>query len=151
MLKEKIEADLKEAMKQKAELKISVLRMFLAALQNKVIEKRAKDMKMTDEEAVAVMRSEIKKRRDSIQEFGKGNRQDLVDKEVAELKILEVYLPAEMSDEELEKIVKEITNSLGEVTAKNFGRIMGEVMRKTKGQASGERVSRLVNKFLQPA
>ncbi|MDP3710534.1 MAG: GatB/YqeY domain-containing protein [bacterium] len=150
MLKEKIEAELKDAMKEKAELKVSVLRMFLSSLRNKAIEKRAKGMEMTEDDMVAIMRSEVKKRKDSIQEFNKGGRKDLVDKEEAELKLLENYLPAEMSDEDLEKIVKKVLETIGPVTIKDFGRVIGQVMKETKGQASGDRVSSTVKKFLQP-
>lgn len=148
MLKEKIEADLKEAMKQKAELKISVFRMFLSSLHNKTIEKRAKGVETTEDDVVATIHSEVKKRKDSIQEFGKGGRQDLVDKESAELRILEQYLPAELSDDDLEKIVKKVLETIGLVTVKDFGRVMGQVMKETKGQASGNRVSVVVKKFL---
>ena len=148
MLKEKIETELKEAMKQKAELKVSVLRMFLSALQNKATEKRAKGAEMTEEDMMAIMRSEVKKRKDSIQEFTKGNRKDLADKEEAELKLLENYLPAEMSDEDLEKIIKKVLENIGPVTIKEFGKVMGAVMKETKGQASGDRVSAEVKKFL---
>src|SRR3989344_396147 len=118
---------MKEALKQKDVTRLSVLRMFLAAAQNKGKEKRAKGggEELTEDETVAVLRTEAKRRRDSIQEFSKGGRQDLVDKESTELAILEKYLPAEMSDGELEKIVKEVMTSLGEVTIKDFGRVMG--------------------------
>ena len=95
------------------------------------------------------MRSEVKKRKDAIEGFGKGGRQDLVDKESAELKILENYLPTELSEEDLGKVVKKIIDSLGPVGAKDFGKIMSLVMKETKGQASGDRVSKTVNKFLQ--
>lgn len=155
MLKEKTEADLKEALKQRDALRVSVIRMFLSALKNKAIEKRGKTGPQTgggelsEEEVVSILRSEVKKRKDSIQEFNKGGRQDLSDKETAELKLLEVYLPAEMSDEALEAIVKKIINNFGsEAGVKNFGKIMGLVMKETKGQVSGDRVSKTVNKFL---
>mgnify|MGYP001610090029 CR=1 FL=1 len=91
---------------------------------------------------------EVKKRKDAVQEFGKGGRQDLVDKETAELKILETYLPEEMSQEELEKIVKKVIDGLGPVSARDFGKIMGLIMKETKGLGSGDRASKTVNKFL---
>ena len=150
-LKSKIEQDMKEALKQKDAARLSVLRMFLASAQNKGKEKRAKggEEELTEDEAVAVLRTEAKRRRDSIQEFTKGGRRDLADKESAELAVLEKYLPVEMPDEELEKIVKEAMTSLGEVTIKDFGRIMGEVMKKTKGSVSGDRVSVMVKDFFK--
>ena len=158
-MKLKIQQDIKDAMRAKDELRLSVLRMLSAAMHNKELEKRAKTGKpeeLSEEETVAVLRSEVKKRRDSITEFEKGRRKDLADKESAELKILEVYMPQEMSDEEIEKIVKEVIAGAGEVTEKpfdkargrDFGRLMGEVMKHVKGQASGDRVSGMVKKAL---
>lgn len=149
MLKERIEADLKSALKRGEALQVSVMRMFLAAIKYKAIEKKSKtgSSELSEEEVVSTLRSEVKKRKDSIQEFNKGGRQDLIDKETAELKILEVYLPAEMSDEALEAIVKKIIDNFGsEAGVKDFGKIMGLVMKETKGQVSGDRVSKTVNK-----
>lgn len=151
MLKEKIQADTKEAMRAKEELRLSVLRMLSSAIHNREIEKRAKSGKeeiITEEETVAVIRSEAKKRRDAIAEFEKGGRKDLADKEAAELKILESYLPAEISEEEIAETVKEVVAGAGEVTGKDFGRVMGEVMKRVKGQASGEKVVHAVKKAL---
>lgn len=150
MLKEGIEADLKTFLKQGDSLRVSVIRMFLSALKNKAIEKKWKtgSEKLSEEETIAVLRSEVKKRKDAIQEFGKGGRQDLVDKETSELKLLEIYLPAEMSEESLGSIVKKIIDSLGEVSAKDFGKIMSLVMRETKGQVSGDKASGVVNKLI---
>lgn len=149
--KEKIQNDTKEAMKAKDELKLSVLRMLSSAIKNKELEKRAKTGKeeaLNDEEVVASIRSEAKKRKDATEEFEKGGRRDLAEKETAELKILENYLPAEMPDEDLEKIAKEVVAGLGEVTQKDFGRVMGEVMKRMKGEAGGDRVSAAVKKLL---
>ena len=157
--KQKIQAAIKEAMRSKDELRLSVLRMLSSAMHNREIEKRTKSGKseeLAEEEITASIRSEVKKRRDSIAEFEKGGRKDLVEKESSELKILDGYLPQELSDEEIEKIVKEVIGSIGEVTPKpfdkaqgrDFGRVMGEVMKKIKGQASGDRVSDIVRKVL---
>lgn len=151
MLKESIEADLKSALKRGDALQVSVIRMFLSALKNKAIEKKGKtgSGELSKEEVIATLRSEVKKRKDSVREFGKGGRQDLIDQETAELKLLEVYLPPEMPDKDLEAIVKNIVSALGQVGAKDFGKIMSLVMKKTKGQVSGDRVSKMVNKFVQ--
>ena len=148
--KEKIQNDIKDAMRGKEELRLSVLRMLLSAIHNREIEKRAKGAAdgLTDDEMLASVRSEGKKRRDAIEGFTKAGRQESADKESAELKILETYLPAEMSDEELLKIVEETVKNMGMVTQKEFGRVMGEVMKKTKAQASGDRVSAMVKKML---
>src|SRR3989344_1922747 len=159
-LKQKIEQELKGALRNKEELKLSVLRMLSSAMHNKEIEKRTrlsknpdvknleKESELNDEETLGVIRSEAKKRKDAIVEFEKGGRKDLVEKESAELKILEAYLPKEMKDEELEKLVGEAIVDLGSVTMKDFGRVMGEVMKRVKNQASGDRVSAVVKKML---
>lgn len=149
--KEKIQQDIVSAMKAKEELRLSVLRMLISAVKNRELEKRSKTGKeetLTDEEVVATIRSEVKKRKDAAGEFTKGSRADLAKKELAELKILEVYLPAEMSDGALGEIVKEVISSFDVPTARDFGKIMGEAMKRVKGQASGDRVSAFVKKFL---
>jgi len=151
-MKEKILQDMKEAMRSKDELKLSVLRMLSSAIHNKELEKRAKsgkDDELTEEEIIGVVRSEAKKRRDAIAEFEKGGRKDLVEKESAELKILEEYLPQELPDVEIEKIILEVIGQLKEITQKDFGRVMGEVMKRVRGQASGNRVGAMVKKFLE--
>ncbi len=138
-------------MRAKDELRLSVLRMLSSAIHNKELEKRAKSGReegLSEEEITAVIRQEAKKRRDAIFEFERGGRRGLVDKEAAELKILEVYLPQEMRDEEIEKLVKEVVAGLGGVTPKDFGRVMGEAIKRVKGQASGDRVSAAVKKIL---
>lgn len=150
-MKDKILQDTKEAMRSKDELRLLVLRMISAAIHNKELEKRAKTGKieeLAEEETIAVIRSEVKKRRDAIVEFEKGGRKDLVEKETAELEILERYVPQDLSDEEIEKIVREAIGSLGEATLKDFGRAMGEAMKRIKGQATGDRVAALVRKIL---
>jgi len=151
-MKSKIIEDMKDALRSQDELRLSVLRMLSSAIHNKELEKRAKTGKaeeLTEEEVAAVIRSEAKKRRDAIAEFEKGGRKDLAEKESAELKILEEYLPKELPDEEIEKIVREVIGQLDEVRQKDFGRLMGEAMRRVKGLASGDRVSQAIRKFLQ--
>ncbi len=148
-MREKIQKDLQDAMRAKDELRLSVLRMVNAAIQNKTIEQRAKNGgELTDEEVVGVIRSEVKKRKDAITEFRKGNREELAQKEEKEAEILQAYLPAELSDENVEKVVGEVVAGVGEVTQKDFGRVMGEVMKRIGGQASGDRVSSAVKKLL---
>jgi hypothetical protein len=157
MLKDKIQADTKEAMRARDELKLSVLRMLSSAMKNKELEKRAKSGKeeiLTDEEVTATIRSEAKKRKDAVEGFEKGGRKDLAGKETAELKILETYLPAEMPDEELEKIIAGVLFDLGmhkpfdTTQGRDFGRVVGEVMKQVKGQANGDRVSTAVKRIL---
>ena len=90
----------------------------------------------------------MKKRKDSIKAYEEGNREDLVKIEKVELAILEKYLPKQMSDEDLEEIVKDVINSMGNVTMKEFGKIMGQIMGKVKGLADGDRVTTMVKKIL---
>ncbi len=150
-MKSRILQDTKEAMRSKDELKLSVLRMLSAAIHNKELEKRAKSGKaeeLIEEETIAVIRSEVKKRRDSIAEFQGGGRKDLAEKEASELKILEAYLPPELPEEEIEKIVKEVVAETGASDPEQFGRVMGETMKRMKGQVGGDRVSQAVKKAL---
>ena len=144
---QRINEDLKKAMLQKDEETLNVLRMILAEMKNKMIELKEKES-LVDDKAMEVLKSSIKKRKDSIELYEKGDRQDLADKEKKEIEIIEKYLPEQMSDEELEKIIKDIIGSMGEVSQKDFGKIMGQVMAKTKGQADGNKVSEIVKKVL---
>lgn len=150
-MKNKILQDTKEAMRAKDELRLLVLRMISAAIHNKELEKRAKTGKieeLMEEETVAVIRFEVKKRRDAIVEFEKGGRKDLVEKETAELKVLERYVPQELSDDEVKKNIQDVIEYLGDVSSKDFGRVMGEAMKLIKGQATGDRVAALVRTML---
>lgn len=138
--------DLKSAMREKNELSLSVLRMLLASVKNKIISLPGQD-KLSDDEIMAVIKSEVKKRKDSVQAYSEGGRQDLVDKENAEIEILNKYLPAAMSEEDLEKIVREVVASIEGASMAKFGVIMGQVMAKAKG-ADGNAVSAMVKKVL---
>ena len=146
-LKESVESEMRAALKAKNAERLGVFRMLLAAFQNREIEKRAKtgERELSDAEATAVLRSEVKKRKDAIMEFTKGGRQDLADKESRECAILEPYLPAEMSDEEIEKLLLPLAK--GASTA-DFGKVMGAAMKAVAGRASGERVAAAVKKLL---
>lgn len=146
MIIEKIKEDLTIALKEKKEINISVLRMAISAILNKEIEKRgtSEEGKMTDEEVQAVIFSEIKKRRDSVESFEKGGRNDLAEKEKEEIDILMSYMPKEMTEEEIRKIVKEIVKN-----HKDIGSVMKEVVPKTKGRADGSLVARIVKEELK--
>ena len=152
-LAERIATDMKVAMKERQDLCLSTLRMLMAAMQNKTIAKRGASEggtdALTDEELVLVIKAEAKKRRDAIEGFEKGGRVEMAEKERAEMEVLEVYLPAELPDAELERIASEVVAGIPAVTAKEFGRVMGEVMKRVKGQASGERVSAMVRRMLE--
>jgi len=144
-LREQIDSDIKGAMKSGAKDKVSALRMLSAALKNKQIEKRAP---LTDGEISDTVRSLIKQRKDSIEQFGKGGRQDLVDKETAEVAILEVYLPQQMAREEIEKIVREIIGQTGAQGAKDMGKVMKALVPVLAGRADNKLVSELVKSSL---
>lgn len=132
-------------MKSKDAETTSVLRMLIAAMRNKEIALRDKGaVELTDEIALEVLSSEIKKRRDSAEAYAAGGRQDLVDKENNEIKILGKYLPEQMSEDELEKIIKEVIAAGDD----NFGKVMGQVMARVKGKADGGKVGEIVKKLL---
>ena len=146
-LKQTIENEMKTAMKAKNTEMLGVFRMLLAAMKNREIEKRAKspDAALSDEEQAAVLKSEVKKRRDSISEFQKAGRTDLAEKEARELAVLEPYLPAEISDEEIEKLLLPLVKGM---STDDFGKVMGTAMKAVAGKASGNRVSAVVKRVL---
>ena len=144
-LLEQLEADLITALKAKNESRVGALRMLKSALKNAQIQKMSA---LTEEETIKVLRSEIKKRHDSIASYAQANRQDLVDKEQAELAFVSGYLPAEMSDADLSAVVDKIIGANG-FLAKDFGTAMKLVMAETKGAVSGQRISAIVKEKLK--
>lgn len=159
MLKQKLQEDLDAALKQKQAVVLSTLRVLLASVQNKEKDKRYKLSKtglsdleekslLSDEEIVDVISSEAKKRRESIAVFLQGKREDLAQKEQAELEVLQKYLPEQISEEELKKIVKEAIEKTGAKEAKDMGKIMAEVMPKVKGKADGSLVNKIIKELL---
>lgn len=163
MLGEQIKKDLVAAMKEKNEAAVSTLRMLNSSFFNKEMEKRVgileKDpnlseeelkekIKLSDAEVIEAVSSEVKKRRDSIAGFEKGGRQDLVDKEKKELDILMKYMPEELSEEEIRKIVKDAIVKSGASDMKGIGLVMREVQPQTKGRADGNLVAKIVKEEL---
>ena len=141
-LVEQIEKDLVGAMKAREELKLSVLRMAKAALMNKKVEL---GKGVEDAEALAVLRTLIKQRRDSVEQFRKGKRDDLADKEEAEIKIIERYLPARASEEEIDAAIASAIQETGATGAKDMGKAMKAAMAKLAGKSvDGKRVSEKV-------
>jgi hypothetical protein len=128
---EQIEKDLVAAMKAKEELRLSVLRMAKAALTNKKVEL---GKPLGDAEGLAVLRTLIKQRRDSVEQFRKGKRDDLADKEEAEIKIIEHYLPAGASEEEIDAAVAAAIQETGATSAKDLGKVMKAAMAKLAGK-----------------
>jgi len=177
-LKQKIQEVLKIALKEKRELELSVLRMLNAAITNKEKEKRykivnelrsfpplagarvskekpelteeelGKESCLTDEETTEVIFTEVKKRKEALLLFEKGGRQDLAEKEKKEAAILQEYLPEQLSEEEVKKIVKEAVGKVGAKEIKDMGKVMAELMPKVKGKADGSLVSKIIRELL---
>lgn len=150
-LHEKIEEDFLKAFKKK-ESRLSILRMLKAAIKNAEIEKRVKvkDLKttLTDEEIVALLRRQIKQLEEAAQDFARGGRQDLVTANQAEIEVLKAYLPAGLTDKELEALVEEAIKETSAAGPAEFGRLMGAVMKKVGGRAEGNTVRAAVLKLL---
>ncbi|MEE8359974.1 MAG: GatB/YqeY domain-containing protein [Candidatus Omnitrophota bacterium] len=146
MIRERIEKELKEALKEKNETKVSTLRMLKADLQNLAIQKKEE---LKDDSIIKVIQKQVKQRKDSIEQFKKGNRDDLAAKEEKELTILESFLPKMLSEEELTKIVKDVIAELGAATKKEMGGVIREVIAKAQGRADGKTVSQLVSGLLK--
>ena len=146
MLEDKIMNDYKEAMKNKDTLKSSVLSFLRADMMNVAVAK--KKSKLDDGEVISVLKKQIKQRQDSIEQFTKGNRLDMAEKETRELAILKTYLPPELSAEEIKKIIEEVVASTGAQDSKDMGKVMKEVNVKLAGQADGKLVSDLVRERL---
>ena len=142
MLEERILNDFKEAMKNKDTAKVSILSFMRAQFSYAALEKKKKAL--DDADCIAVVKKLIKQHQDSIEQFKAGARQDLADKEAKELEYLKVYLPAEMSEAQIKKIVDEAVSATGAAGIKDMGKVMKEVLAKTAGQADGKLVSDLV-------
>jgi uncharacterized protein YqeY len=145
-LQEKIQSHLSDAMRSKDQLRLSVLRMMKTAVKNKEIEK----MKPLEEtEVIAVLNTLVKQRKDSVEQFRKGSREELAQKEEAEIKIIEEYLPAAASDDEIRRAVEEAVQETGAASMKDMGKVMKATMSRLAGKTvDGSRVSQLVKEKL---
>lgn len=163
MLKQQLQADTKEAMKQGNHQVVGVLRMTISAINAKEKEKRytiAKEKpelkeeelvgqsEFSDEEVINAITSEIKKRKDAIVLYKQGNRPELAQKEQAEIVILQKYLPEQLSPEVLRKLVEESIVKTGATEVKHMGKIMGDLMPKVKGRADNSEISKIVKELL---
>ncbi|MEH7414083.1 GatB/YqeY domain-containing protein [Neobacillus drentensis] len=142
-LLERLNNDMKQAMKNKEKDKLSVIRMVKASIQNEAIKLGTQELSADAE--LTVLSREVKQRKDSLHEFDKAGRQDLVDKLRTELEILDLYLPKQLSEEELSEIVNETIAEVGATSKAEMGKVMAAIMPKVKGKADGS----LVNKFVQ--
>lgn len=145
---EETKEKIKEAMKARDALALSVLRGMLAAFTNELVAQRHPPQEMlSDEDALTVIRRLVKQRKESIEQFQKGNRNDLVEKEAAELVILETYLPAMMSAKEIERIARAKKDELGITDKSETGKLMAALMKDLKGRAGGGDVKVVVGKL----
>ena len=145
-LGEKLLADQKVAMKAKDSFRLSVIRMLRSELQNSAI---AKNAPLDREEELAVLTREVKRRKDSMAEYEKSARQDLVNDLKKEIEILSTYLPEQLSEEELEQMVLDVIAEKGAETMRDMGKVMGSLMPRVKGKADGDKVRQIVEKNLQ--
>jgi len=146
-LQEKIPQDLKEALRGKRELELSVLRMLQSSIKNKEIEKQKKEL--SDEEVIEVVSTEVKKRREAAAEFEKVNRQEAADREKAEIEILMKYMPAQMSEDEIRVQVKKAVADSGADGIKDLGKVMKIIVPALKGKADGAVINRIVREELE--
>jgi len=147
MLWNRINEDLKEAMKKRDRVTLSVVRMLKTAMTKKTIELE-KD-KLEDAEVIALVKKDIKRHRDSIEQFEKGGRKDLSEKEKKELVVLESYMPEAPSAEAVKEIVKYVIKETGASGKKDFGAVMKKSMEKLGGSADGKVVSDIVKELLE--
>ena len=145
-LLERLNNDMKQAMKNKEKDKLSVIRMVKSALQNEAI--KLGKSQLSEDEELTVLSRELKQRKDSLQEFEKAGRTDLVDKVKEEITVLELYMPKQLSEEELVQTVKETIAEVGASSKADMGKVMGAIMPKVKGKADGSLVNKLVQQHL---
>ncbi|TCK05225.1 GatB/YqeY domain-containing protein [Phorcysia thermohydrogeniphila] len=144
-LKERLLQDMKEAMRAKDKVKLSTIRMINSLIKNAEIDKRGE---LTDDEIVQLLMKYAKQRREAIEMYEKGGRQDLVEKEKAELAVVESYLPKQLSEEEIRELVREAIEVVGASSPKDLGKVMQYVMPKVKGRAEGSLVNKIAREEL---
>jgi uncharacterized protein YqeY len=150
-VKDKILGDIKDAMKARDQLRLDTLRMVKAKIQEKEVElrgKKGRDHVLEEEDILQVLTTAAKQRRDSIESFRSGGREELAVKEEQELAIIKEYLPQQLSDEDLQRLVKEAVEETGAESPKDMGKVMKAVMPKVKGQADGKRINAAVQALL---
>lgn len=149
-LLEAIDTDLKDAMRSKDKVRLRTLRSLRAALKNEEIDQRQEGSESTvsEQDQLAVLRKQVNQREDSIEQYEEAGRDDLVEKEKAELAVLEEYMPEQMTDEELEDTLREIIEDVGAESMADMGAVMGRAMSELRGRVDGNRVQQLVKKLL---
>ncbi len=144
-LKDKLASDLKVAMKNRDEVKVRTIRMILATIRNMEVEKMGQ---LTEEELLDALGREAKKRREAIEQYRKGGREDLAMAEEEELSVIESYLPKQLTDEEIESIARKIIKDVGAKSNKDLGKVMKVIIPRVKGRADGKKVNQIVRKLL---
>ncbi|GAB3050808.1 GatB/YqeY domain-containing protein [Virgibacillus ainsalahensis] len=145
-LLEQLNQDMKQAMKNKDKDKLKVIRMLKASLQNESI--KLGNGTLSEDEELTILSRELKQRKDSLQEFESAGRDDLVKELESEINILQVYMPEQLSNEELEAIVQQTIQEVNATSKKDMGKVMSAVMPKVKGRADGSQINKLVQKQL---
>jgi uncharacterized protein len=145
-LLDKLNQDMKQAMRNKDKDTLSVIRMVKSSLQNEAIKQGTDSLSQDDE--LTVLNRELKQRKDSLQEFLKANREDLAEKLKTEIDVLQKYMPAQLSEEELLNIIKDTVAEVGAQSKADIGKVMGKLMPKVKGKADGTIVNKLVQQQL---
>lgn len=150
MLQQNIKSQIMEAMKARDSIRLETLRGLSAQFVNELVAlKRKPDAELSDDEALTVIRRAVKQRKDSIEQFEKGRRKDLADKEKAELAILETYLPQMMSKEDVMKVAETKKSELGVTSKSDAGKLMSSLMKELKGKADGSMVKEVVDEMLK--
>lgn len=144
-IKERLQEDWKQAMKSKDKFRSSTISLAKSAI---LLVEKTDGIKLEDEQVIEILAKEVKQRNEAILEFQKGNRQDLVDSAKAEIEILKEYLPQQLSEEEIKKIVIDVADNLGASSMKDMGKVMAEVRPKVVGRADGRLVSSIVKNYL---
>lgn len=144
-LRDILQTDMKQAMKDHDKLKLAVIRMAWSAIRNKEIDEKTE---LKDDQVLAVLSKEVKQREDTISEIKDANRPDLVEKNQQEIDVLKKYLPQQLSDDELKKVVEDAIAKTGAKSMKDMGKVMGTVIAQTRGRAEGKRVSTMVKSLL---
>ncbi|MDF2820047.1 MAG: hypothetical protein K0R15_488 [Clostridiales bacterium] len=144
-LKELLMQDMKTAMKEKDQVRKNTIQLVRSAI---LQEEKDNHIELSDDQVLDVIASQVKRRKTSLPEFEKSGRQDLIDELINEIEILMAYLPSQMTDEELEKVISEVIVELGATSIKDMGKVMGATSVKVKGQADNKRISEIVKKQL---
>ena len=146
MLRDTLDSDLKDAMRNKEALKRTVLRTMLSEIRNAEINSQTT---LDDEGIISVLTKQVQQRKDSVEAYADANRQDLVDKETEEIDIISVYLPEQLPVEEIEEIIKTAISEMGASSLSDMGKVMGLVMPQVRGRADGKIVNTIVTEKLR--